>query len=113
MTEENQNKDFHWTAHMFCENRIPCEPSLSDEDVKDIQEINNTVFVPDAMDMRLQKNDYIVLVQRVLVEYIPALEPFKDFVVNHIPHKYSKETKKATNHVCQNQTLHFSFFFNT
>jgi hypothetical protein len=38
-----------------------------------------------------------VLIQRALVEHIPALKDYHDLVEFHIPHPYSKESSKKSN----------------
>ena len=45
------------------------------------------------MEQISQRDNYIQLVERVLIQNISVLQSFKDVVVHHIPHMYSKETK--------------------
>lgn len=37
------------------------------------------------------ESDFITLVSRILVKYLPAFSFLKDVVVHHIPHQYSQE----------------------
>ena len=37
------------------------------------------------------ESDFITLVSRILVKYLPAFSFLKDVVVRHIPHQYSQE----------------------
>ena len=49
------------------------------------------VFLPSADDVRKVKENLIVLVSRVLTQYLPALAPLAKVVPKHIEHLYLKE----------------------
>ena len=59
-------------------------------------------LLPQARDHLNNRENYIVLVQRVLVECIPALGFLKDAVKKHIRHEYSKEMGQKTTKVQHN-----------
>ena len=42
---------------------------------------------------------FIPLVARVLTKYLPAYKEFKDVIIHHIPHKYSKEMAEQSQEV--------------
>jgi hypothetical protein len=50
--------------------------------------------VPNHEDYEALYADFKVLIQRALVEHIPALKDYHDLVEFHIPHPYSKELSK-------------------
>ena len=45
------------------------------------------------------KADCTVLVSRIVSQYLPAFSPFKDTVVKHIPHMFSKEMENKSERV--------------
>jgi hypothetical protein len=53
--------------------------------------------VPNHEDYEALYADFKVLIQRALVEHIPALKDYHDLVEFHIPHPYSKESSKKSN----------------
>ena len=96
MTMSNQKTSHHWVNHKMVINRVSGMNTLK-KSPPDLQDISNQSFMPTIPEMQTQRMDYIVLVSRMLVEYFTALSPFKDIVIQHIPHKYSKEmSKKST-----------------
>ena len=61
--------------------------------------MENGKCIPNNMDQVLQRENYIHIVEHVLVQNIPCLELFKNIIVNHIPYMYSKEIREPTNSV--------------
>ena len=100
MTEEFQNQDLHWVSSMATENRVTTS-SLSNEAKAEesLSKMENCLFLPDAKDHKLQRQNYTILVSRILTKHIDALKFLEDVAVTHIPHQYSKETSKSTNTV--------------
>ena len=49
----------------------------------------------------LVKN-WAVIVSRVVTKYLPPFQSFRDVVVRHIPHEYSKEMSQKSNSVSRN-----------
>ena len=99
MTCENQNKDYHWTNHNCVLNRVTGAHLDNDKPVCDLNDLSNGSVLPQARDHLNNRENYIVLVQRVLVDCIPALGFLKGAVQKHIPHKYSKEMAERTKKV--------------
>ena len=77
-------------------NRV-VEPHLSEVTPrKPIADIEMTEFLPGADVQDLLVNHWSVLTSRVITKYLKAFKPFKDVIIYHIPHKYSKEmTEKS------------------
>ena len=72
---------------------------MANDDVKpigDLEAVSNDMFIPSAADSDALRSEYIVLVARVLVQYVPCLRIFQDYVPSHIPHKYSNEMSKPS-----------------
>ena len=89
MTQEHQTQDKHYLTVCATKNRV--------HDLFNIME--NGKCIPTHMEQISQRDNYIQIVERVLSQNIPCLEPFKDVAVNHIPHMYSKETREPTESV--------------
>ena len=106
MTEENQNRDIHWVNHNRIPNRVSgsrlpdCGPTCK------ITELENAKLVPSPIEHVLQRSNYIVLVERILVACIPYLKFCEDVVNKHIPHKHSAEAGMKS---CKVWYLHKSY----
>lgn len=96
MTEEHQNVDVHWCTHMAVENRVSGN-HLSDTkaDADGLLQMENGLCLPSPQDHHLQRQNYITLTTRAIVE-IPCLAFLKPLVCQHIPHRYSKETREKS-----------------
>ena len=55
--------------------------------VSDINDFDNVTYRMSKTDLDQQRNDYIILVTRVLLEFFPALEPLHDIFHSHIPQR--------------------------
>lgn len=90
MTEAHQNPDIHWVTHLAVENRV-YESHLSSEKPSNekLLSMENGSCLPNLHENYLQRENYISLLERVLVE-LPCLESLQSYVVKHIPHQYSK-----------------------
>ena len=96
MTEEHQNVDVHWCTHMAVENRVSGN-HLSDTkpDADGLLQMENGLCLPTRHDHHLQRQNYITLTTRAIVE-IPCLAFLKPVVCQHIQHQYSKETREKS-----------------
>ena len=96
MTEEHQNVDVHWCTHMAVENRVSGN-HLSDTkpDADGLLQMENGLCLPSRHDHHLQRQNYITLTTRAIVE-IPCLTFLKPVVCQHIQHQYSKETREKS-----------------
>lgn len=96
MTEENQNVDSHDCVKAYVMNRVGGNDLSTDSPRRKLNDVPNGEFLFDKDDHKKQRSDYITLVQRVIVEDIQCLTKMKDCVVQHIPHKHSKEMSKKS-----------------
>ena len=96
MTEEFQNQDLHWVLSMATENCVTNSLSNEAEAEESLSKMENCLFLPDAKDHKLQRQNYTILVSRILTKHIDSLKFLEDVAVTHIPHQYSKETSKST-----------------
>ena len=61
-----------------------------------LEDADAAMFAPTASDCSDVRKEFLVLVARVLVQYVPCLRIFQDYVPLHIPHKFSGEMSKAS-----------------
>ena len=100
MTESNQNVDIHWVTHMAVENRVD-DNNLSSDQPPDVDLLNmpNGRCIPNSHEHRLQRENYIALVERIITTEIPCLEFLQPYALKHIPHQYSKEMAQKSDMV--------------
>ena len=77
MTAGNQNKDYHWTNHNCIKNRVSGINLASDKPICKLSDLPNGSVLPQAKDHINNRENYIVLVERIIVDYIPALNFLK------------------------------------
>lgn len=100
MSEKHQNIDIHWVTHLAVENRVPGNHLQSTIPSDGLSRMDNGVCLPSRHEHFIQRANYITIVERVIVANISCLSFLKPVAVNHIPHKYTKETSEPTNTVC-------------
>ena len=106
MTEQNQNKDKHYVTAMSTENRISGTHLSRTAPVGDIVTMENGKCVPNHAEHQKQKENYVVLVSRIITAHIQCLKPLEGVVVKHIPHQNKKETAQPTETVSPILVLH-------
>jgi hypothetical protein len=99
MTQEHQAVDKHYLTVCATKNRIHGNHLSTVMQADQLSTMENGKCIPSRMEQISQRDNYIQLVERVLVQNISCLQSFKDVVVHHIPHMYSKETKEPTDSV--------------
>ena len=93
MTEENQNEDKHCITMMSTENRVSGN-HLSDEPLTDgVLEMENGNCLPSHLDNAKQRENYIILVERIIATNVPCLNFPLDVTTPHIPHCYRREMR--------------------
>ncbi len=95
MTEQHQNKDIHYVSI----NRDSANHLDDKSPTGGINQMENGKCIPNLTEQMVQRENYITLVQRVIVENVPCLDFGKYLVQKHIPHKYSKEASQPTKSV--------------
>ena len=77
MTEDNQNIDIHWVTHMAVENRVSGNHLSSVKpSPENLLQMENGLCLPSRHEQHLQRENYISLTERALVE-LPCLEFLK------------------------------------
>ena len=96
MTEEHQNNDKHYVSINATVNRVSANHLSDESTASGINQMENGKCIPNHFEQKAQRNNYIALVQRVIVEHVPCLGFGKDLLENQIPHIYTKETSQPT-----------------
>ena len=84
----HRNSDMNWIAHYVTFERVSSR-HLDDSKptVSDIKDFDNINYLMSKDELEWQRNDYIILVARVLLEFFPSLGPLCDVVPSHILHR--------------------------
>ena len=95
-SQKHKNRSIHWMHQFAVLDRVQ-DPSLdSRNSQKQVGDIQLAEILPDSnVQSRLVKS-WAVIVSRVITKYLPPFQSFKDVVVRHIPHKYSKEMSQKS-----------------
>ena len=64
--------------------------------VGSLRSMSSSLFLPSAEDIQCVKNNLVILVSRVLTQYIKELQPLSKVVPKHIMHEYSAEMSKKS-----------------
>ena len=97
MRKSEQNKDLHYFASNIIVERVPCEGLSKTAPQRDIRTLPNSMFLLDNAETSKLRDDFKVLVGRILVEQIPSISFMKSIIPMHIESKYSKEmAQKST-----------------
>ena len=57
---------------------------------------NDVTLLPTPADYDAVQKELVILVARVIVQYVPSLRNFQDLVPHHIMHRHSKEASNAS-----------------
>lgn len=82
----------------------------NDDPIGDICSAPFDVFLPTKQDCEMLRRDFVVLISRVLVQYVPELKQFGDVVPLHIPHSMSSEMTKKSEMV-RLEIIHFGTLY--
>ena len=98
-TTVREKRLIHWFNVMAVKHRILANHLPDNGPQRPIKEFEPCHCIPSAKDHAVLRQNFIVLVERVLSERIAAFRPTKQSVVQHIPHKYSDIARKTTDQV--------------
>lgn len=92
-TSKLRNQSIHWTHHLAIRDRVitPCRDHAEATGQRKLMDLELSELLPSDDSNFAVESDFITLVSRILVKYLPAFSFLKDVVVHHIPHQYSKE----------------------
>lgn len=104
-SHKKTNKSLHWFQLYAVKDRVTCDQSLSDQPQKSLANLQMKEFLPTRNVHNLLLNDFIILISRVVVQYLPAYKQFLKAVNYHIPHAHSAEMAKKSEVVCEIQLI--------
>ena len=96
-TSENNNKVHNLTHSIAVQDRVASDGLDEVHPQADILSVPDEAFIPSVEDHHALYSDLKHLIQRTLVDFIPAFSEYKDVVQYHIDHEYSKESTKKSN----------------
>lgn len=98
MCMDNQNKYLHYFNTYAAKDRPDFYKLDSDHKASsnDIKASPVSTFLPTMEDCKKVRQNYIVLVARVLVDHLTFLQPLKKCVPCHMLHRYSSEMSKTS-----------------
>lgn len=102
MTEDNQNIDKHCVTVMCTENRVSGNHLSDTPSQYGVIAMENGKCVPSSFENTKQRENYITLVERIIVNHISCLGFLQDVITPHIPHCYSTAMSKKTDTVSFN-----------
>jgi hypothetical protein len=70
---------------------------LSDDcPVGDIKNAQYEAFLPTKDDLQILSLEFVELISRVIVEYVPSLRQYKSLISSHIDHEHSSNMSKKS-----------------
>ena len=98
-TKIRGNKSLHWTHQFAVLDRAL--PMIENKEVK--QKMQLIDLLPDSQVQQKLIYRMAVLVSRVVTKYLKSFKPFKNVVLYHIPHTYTKEMSSKSESVSRLQ----------
>ena len=94
ITGDHQNIDTHECAVAFVPNRVNNDSLSKDSPQRSLKDFDNANFLCNQLEHKLQRDNYIVLVERIITSDVKSLNFFQDVVTKHIIHAHSRDTAK-------------------
>ena len=96
MRSDHQRQSIHY-FHMYAAlDRVNAIDLPANHPVGDISTTPLTEFLPSPADCKVLRENYAVLLGRVVVKKLPFFRVFEDRVVSHITHKCSEVMKQKS-----------------
>ena len=108
---DNQGQLLHMYSILAVCSRTPAPELKHTGTVSKLEEIPTDSFLPQSIDIQAVKSNLVILVSRILTEYIPGFAFLANVVPKHILHKYSQKMAKKSKVVVldilmKNETKH-------
>lgn len=92
----SQTRSLHYFHSYAVRDRIDFSMFSEVAPQVDLKATDFESFLPTASDSAKLKDNFGVLIARILVKYIPAYTTFSDIIPQHIPHQYSSEMSRKS-----------------
>lgn len=93
---DHQGELLHMYSLLVSHSRTPAPELVHTGKLSELTEIPNETFLPQSRDIQAMKENLVVLVSRILVQYFPALSFLSKVVPKHILHRYSQKMAKKS-----------------
>lgn len=91
----NPGKSHHWFLTMAFKNPVPSSHLPNDKPIcSDITNMPLTEFLLNHEEQQKLKEDFCILILRVLCHHLEFMKPFEKYVKRHIPHQFSASFQK-------------------
>jgi len=95
-SSQRDTSSIHWFNLICYQNRVNDWELPDAQPIRPILDLPNSSFLPSIEEHSELRNDFIILVSRILVKYCAFFKQFAQMVPNHIPHLFSKEMKQQS-----------------
>ena len=96
MSLDRRNQSLNLFHNLATDERV-VDPDLSNFWPRcPIQSVPDTALLPSLEDNRCLRKEFAILVERILVKYLPAFASFEQYVKKHIEHMHT--LKKQVTH---------------
>lgn len=96
MRSTHQNQDIHYFASNLIVERVPSQNLSTTSPRRNIRTLPNSVFLLSAEEEIKLREDFKVLIGRVLLSGVPCLSFLKSVIPDHISHMYQKEMSEKS-----------------
>lgn len=88
LLKNHRNSDVHWIAQYLTFDRVP-STGLNDSKplVSDLKDFDNINYLLSKAEMEKLRQDFVVLVARVLLEFFDFMKPLANVIPKHITHQ--------------------------
>jgi len=88
---DRDTESIHW-FNLLAYNNCVINGGVSDKDsIKDIIDLENSTFIPSPGEHSQQKDEFVVLVLRILSKQCKYIQQFANIIPAHIPHQYRRD----------------------
>ena len=87
LTKDHQNTDNHWISQYLTFDRVDTTGLNNSHPIGDLKEFQIFRYLINEEEKAKLRSDYIILACRVLVRFIPWMEPLKDVLGTGTPKK--------------------------
>ena len=99
-SKSHQNKSLHWIHSFAVKNRVIPSSNLDDfKPQKQVKDLEMVDILPSQDEQAYIKSNMIILVFRVICQYLTAYKEFTSAVIHHIPHEFSSQMKQKSEQV--------------
>ena len=96
MRVDHQNLSLHYFHVYAVQDRISFQHLSSTPMLVTLEDIDVNKFLPNADDYTTLKNNFKVLMKRILVQHLPALAPIRSSMNQHIIHEFTSDMSRKS-----------------